>query len=165
MCCCGALAAVVAACATATGAARGRETLTSADSVAAARAAEAAVRERFFGALARFDYAGLRGAVTPSFELEEDSLRLSADQFASLLLGFEGKAAIAYRLDSFATQVASATGSRLVAWTSYRNHGTFTPAGGQAMPLEWLESAVLVRDGTGIWRVDRLHSTPIHASR
>jgi hypothetical protein len=55
------------------------------DSAAAARAAEAVVADSFFAAIARFDYGALERAVTPGFELEEDTLRLSGPQFAVLL--------------------------------------------------------------------------------
>jgi len=138
-----------------------------ADSTAAARAVEGVLQQRFFGAVARYDYAGVRGAVTPAFELTEDTLRLSADQFLGLVRGFEGKATIVYRLDGFATRVAWLGGeaANAVAWTTYRNHGTFTPAGGQPVPLEWLETAVLIRDSAGVWRIDRLHSTSLRSTR
>ena len=150
----------LSACATA------RSNTPSLDSGAAAQAArnaEAAIRDGLYAAVARYDYAAIRRGLTPTFELEEDSLRLSGEQFIGLVRGFEGKATISYRLDGFVTRVADDGGR--VAWTSYRNHGTFTPAGGQPLPLEWLETAVLVRDESGVWRIDRLHATSIRASR
>lgn len=137
-----------------------RASVSAADSAAAARAVEAVVADSFFAAVARFDAAAITRAVTPAFELEEDTLRLTGPSFVTLVRSFEGRATIRYRLDGFNTRVAGAT-----AWTSYRNHGTMTLAGATtAIAREWLETAVLVRDASGIWRVDRMHSTPISAA-
>jgi ketosteroid isomerase-like protein len=125
---------------------------------AAARAVEAVVADSFFGAIARSDYDGILRALTPTYELNEDTLRLTGPRFVALVRSFEGKAAIRYRLDGFNTRVVGRT-----AWTSYRNHGTLTPAGGTAThPLEWSETAVLVQDASGRWRIDRMHSTPLN---
>lgn len=118
------------------------------------RAVEAAVTDSFFGAIERFDHTALRRSVTPDFELVEDTLRLGIDQFVELVRSFEGKATIVYRFDAFNTRTASRT-----AWTTYRNRGTMT-AQGQRTEFEWLETAVLLRQG-GTWRIDRLQSTPV----
>lgn len=159
---CGLLVSAIgfSACASRNGSGHAAMPLAGADSTAAARAVEAVVRDSFFRAIARSDYAGMGRALAPGFELDEDTLRLSGEQFVALVQGFAGKATIAYRLDGFNTRVHGAT-----AWTSYRNHGTFTPTGGQATPLEWLETAVLVRDAASVWRIDRLHSTSIRPAR
>jgi hypothetical protein len=118
------------------------------------RAVEAAVTDSFFRAIERFDYPALRRAVTPDFELVEDTLRLGIDQFVEIVRSFEGKATIRYRFDAFNTRAAAST-----AWTTYRNRGTMT-AQGQQTEFEWLETAVVLQRG-GTWRLDRLQSTPV----
>ena len=118
------------------------------------RAVEAAVTDSFFRAIERFDYPALRRAVTPDFELVEDTLRLGIDEFVELVRSFEGKATISYRFDAFNTRAEATT-----AWTTYRNRGTMM-ARGQRTEFEWLETAVLLQRG-GTWRIDRLQSTPV----
>ena len=124
------------------------------DANADRRAVEEALQQDFFGAISRFDYAGLERAVTPGFELLEDTARMSLPQFRAFLQSMQGKATLAYRFDGFTTEVRGP-----VAWTSYRNHGTVTAAG-RRTPLEWLETAVLERRD-GRWRVARLQSRPL----
>jgi hypothetical protein len=91
---------------------------------------EAALRDEFFGSIARFDHAGVERAVTPEFELLEDAARLSLPQFRAFLQSLQGKAALAHRFDGFTTVVRGP-----VAWTSYRNHGT--PAAGARRWSGW----------------------------
>jgi hypothetical protein len=116
------------------------------------QAVEAAVTDSLFGAISRFDFAALRRAVTPDFELVEDTLRLTIDGFVGLIRPFEGKATVSYRFAQFNTRVLGNT-----AWTSYRNHGDFMLEG-RALQYEWIETAVLLR-ANGAWRIDRLQST------
>jgi hypothetical protein len=126
------------------------------DSAAVARAIEHVVTDSFFGAITSFDFAQLLRAVTPGFELAEDTLRFSGPAFVEYLRPYVGQFTMRYRFEGFHTRLVGAT-----AWTTYWNHGTLTPAGGgAAAEFHWLETAVLVRPPEGGWRIDRLHSTP-----
>lgn len=126
------------------------------DSIAAALAVERVVADSFFAAITRYDFPQLLRAVTPSFELEEDTLRLSGPAFVEFLRPYQTIGTMRYRFEGFNTRVVGRT-----AWTSYWNRGTFTPAGGGAPEeLSWLETAVLVWSPEAGWRIDRLHSTP-----
>lgn len=118
-------------------------------------AVERAVREGFFGAIERLDLDALSAAVTPDFELVEDTVRLDLAGFRQLVEPFRGRATVSYRLFDFRTEVHGDA-----AWTSYRNRAVMRMQG-QQTELEWLETAVLLRSGGG-WRIDRLQSTPVH---
>jgi hypothetical protein len=133
---------------------------TAADSTAAARTIEAVVQDSALGAITRHDYDQLRRAVTPDFQLNEDTLRAGLDQLIALVKGSEGKAVVTYRLDEFKTSVHGD-----VAWTSYRDHGVITPTGAQPISKEWIETAVLLRGPDGRWRVDRVESMSQPAKR
>jgi hypothetical protein len=48
------------------------------------------------------------------------------------------------------------------AWIAYINEGSITKPGAAPMPLQWLESAVLERQG-GVWKIVFFHSTRVPA--
>jgi hypothetical protein len=154
------LAAALLVCACTSGSSAARSALSESPDRATVRAVEAVVRDSLFAAITRYDYDALRRALTPEFELDEDTLRLSREQLIALIRAMDGRGTFVYRFDAFNTRVVGAT-----AWTSYWNSGTFTPAGGQPVPRRWLETAVLIRQAGGAWRIDRLHSTPIRSER
>jgi len=153
------LAAALLASACASGSTPARSNPAANLDAATARAVESVVRDSLFAAITRYDYDAIRRALTPGFELDEDTLRLSREQLIELVREADGKGTFVYRFDAFNTRVVGAT-----AWTSYWNHGTFTPTGGEPAPRKWLETAVLLRDADGAWRIDRLHSTPIRTT-
>lgn len=142
------LALVVAACGT-----NG-----SGDGAPAAAGGEAAVEAAvadFFDAITGYDYEALRDRVTSDFELVEDTLVLDLQGFIDFIEPYEERGAtITYELSDFNTEVRGD-----VAWTRYRNEGLLR-SGEDEIPLEWLESAVLLNVG-GDWRIDRLQSSPV----
>lgn len=116
---------------------------------------ERAVSDSLFGSISRFDYESLRRAVTPDFELVEDTVRMRIEDLVALVRTFEGRATIRYRLSALNTRT---TGD--VAWTTYRNDGEALFEGQGRVTFAWLETAVLVRRN-GTWRIDRLQSNPV----
>lgn len=65
-------------------------------------------------------------------------------------------AILEYELSDFNTETRGP-----VAWTRYRNSAVARMEG-QRTDLEWLESAVMLRQDDG-WKMDRLQSTPVRA--
>lgn len=117
-------------------------------------AAEAVVVE-FFDAIEAMDFEALEATVTSDFELVEDTLILDMAGFIELLQPYaDAGATIEYVFSDFNTEVRGD-----VAWTRYRNRAV-ADMEGQEMHLEWLESAVLLKQDEG-WKVDRLQSAPV----
>jgi hypothetical protein len=109
----------------------------------------------FFDAISGYDYDALRSHVTSDFELVEDTLVLDLQGFIDFIEPYEDRGAtITYQLSDFNTEVRGTVG-----WTRYRNEAVLR-SGEDAIPLEWLESAVLLRVGSE-WRIDRLQSSPV----
>lgn len=131
------------------------------DAAAAQDDAEEAVEATvvaFFDAISGYDYDALRGHVTSDFELVEDTLVLDLQGFIDFIEPYETRGAtISYELSDFNTEVRGTVG-----WTRYRNEALLR-SGEDEIPLEWLESAVLLRVGSG-WRIDRLQSSPVRRS-
>lgn len=120
---------------------------------AEAAAVEHVITEQFFGAIRKFDYMALRESVTADFELVEDTLRLSTDEFIAFLRPYEGSS-LTYRFSDFNTEVRGP-----VAWTTYRNEAVLQMPQ-RRIDFLWLETAVLEREN-GRWRITRLQSTPV----
>lgn len=116
-------------------------------------AVERVVTDEFFRAISAFDYEALRSSVTADFELVEDTLRLSTDEFIDFLRPYEG-ATISYSFDEFNTKIRGP-----VAWTTYRNQAVLQLPE-QRLDFLWLETAVL-EESEGEWRIARLQSTPV----
>lgn len=109
----------------------------------------------FFEAITGYDYETLRRLVTSDFELVEDTLVLDVQGFIDFIEPYENRGAtITYRFSDFNTEVRGPVG-----WTSYRNEGLLA-VGEDEIPLEWLESAVLLKVDDR-WRIDRLQSSPV----
>jgi ketosteroid isomerase-like protein len=123
-------------------------------------AVEATVVDSFFAAVTRVDEDALRRSVTATFELESDSARLSVDEYVARIRRVAARGVrIQYAIREMHTQ-----GSGDVAWTSYRSRGTFRGEGNSPRWIEWVETAVLVRDASGKWRIDRLQSATVAKS-
>lgn len=109
----------------------------------------------FFDAISGYDYDALRDRVTSDFELVEDTLVLDLQGFIDFIEPYEDRGAtITYELSDFNTEVRGTVG-----WTRYRNEAVLR-SGEDEIPLEWLESAVLLQVGSE-WRIDRLQSSPV----
>lgn len=125
------------------------------DTVADAAAAEAVV-DRLFATVGAWDYDALRATATPDFELVEDTLVMDMDGFIDYLESFRAQDARGqWTLTDRRTEVAGD-----VAWTRYRNRGDLV-VGGEASTVHWIESAVLLRQPDGSWKIDRLQSNTV----
>lgn len=124
-----------------------------APSTADATAVERAVTDEFFRAISAFDYEALRRTVTADFELVEDTVRLSTEEFIEFLRPYEGSS-FSYRFGDFNTRIRGP-----VAWTTYRNEAVLQMRD-RRVDVLWLETAVL-EQADGKWRIARLQSTPV----
>jgi ketosteroid isomerase-like protein len=123
-------------------------------------AVEATVADSFFAAVTRLDEDALRRSVTATFELDSDSARLSLEEYVARVRRI---AARGVRIQ-YAIRDVHSHGRGDVAWTSYRSRGTFNGDGNSTRWIEWMETAVLVRDASGKWRIDRLQSATVAKS-
>ncbi|MGH7480992.1 MAG: YybH family protein [Longimicrobiales bacterium] len=124
--------------------------------VAADAAAAEAVLDDFFAAMEGWDYDALRATVTADFELVEDTVVMSMDDFVAFIEPFEAQgASMTWELSDHNTEVDGD-----VAWTRYVNRAVMT-TDGQETRFHWLESAVFTRQPDGSWKIDRLQSNPV----
>ncbi|RZK81244.1 MAG: nuclear transport factor 2 family protein [Pedobacter sp.] len=109
----------------------------------------------FFDGLAELKEEKLKVNTTKDFLLLEDGMVWTVD---SLTKGFDGmrKASIK-RVNSFQFIKTDIKGN--TAWVSYYNKATIT-RGDNNRVIEWLESAVLIREGKD-WKINLMHSTPL----
>lgn len=122
---------------------------------AEAAAAESMVRD-FFRAMEGWDHDGLRATVTSDFELVEDTVIMSMDDFVAYIRPFEAQdARMRWELSDFNTEVSGE-----VAWTRYNNRAVLHMQDEESL-FHWIESAVLQRQPDGSWKIDRLQSTPV----
>ena len=122
------------------------------------RAAAEKIVGDFFRAMEGWDYEALRATVTPDFELVEDTAIMSMDEFVSFVEPFEaGGGRMRWTLTDFNTE---SDGD--VAWTRYVNRAVLDMAG-QESRFHWIESAVLIRQPDGSWKIDRLQSALVSA--
>lgn len=120
-----------------------------------AAAAEAAVGD-FFRAMETWNHDALRATVTPDFELVEDTVIMSMDDFVAFISPFADRGAeMRWTLSDHNTEVHGD-----VAWTRYINRAVLRMEG-QESRFHWIESAVLTRQPDGAWKIDRLQSTPV----
>ena len=123
-------------------------------------AADAAAAEEivgdFFRAMEGWDYEALRTTATSDFELVEDTLILSMDEFVAFIEPFEAQGGeMRWTLTDFNTEVDGD-----VAWTRYHNRAVLNMAG-QESRFHWIETAILTRQADSTWKIDRLQSTPV----
>ena len=125
------------------------------DPAADAAAAEAVVGD-FFRAMESSDHEALRLTATPDFELVEDTVVMSMDDFVGFIDPFKAQGAeMRWTLTDFNTE-----SSGDVAWTRYTNRAVLNMAG-QESRFHWIETAILTRQPDGAWKIDRLQSTPV----
>jgi SnoaL-like domain len=111
--------------------------------------------DRFFAAISRFDYDGLRAAGTADYVLVEDGLVWNMDSLVATVQGLQKDGLrITYALEDLHPRIAGS-----VAWTTYRNRGILSGPKG-ADTLRWVESAVF-RKEDGVWKLALLHSTRV----
>lgn len=128
----------------------------SGDDPAADIAAAETVLGDFFRAMESWDHDALRATVTPDFELVEDTVIMSMDDFVAFLEPFEAQdAEMTWQLSDHNTEVAGD-----VAWTRYVNRAVLN-MDGQESRFHWIESAVFTRQPDGTWKIDRLQSNPV----
>jgi ketosteroid isomerase-like protein len=123
---------------------------------AADRAAAEEAVGNFFRAMEGWDYQALRATVTPDFELVEDTIIMSMDEFVAFIEPFEAQGGqMRWTLTEFNTESDGP-----VAWTRYINRAVLNMAG-QESRFHWIETAILTRQPDGSWKIDRLQSTPV----
>ena len=111
-------------------------------------------RDRFFSAVARFDYSAVRAAVTSGCVLIEGGRILSVDTLVGDMQRFEADSGrMRYAFDDSILRVEPP-----VAWMTYRVRRILARSH-RVDTVHSVESAVFRRDGGG-WKLALLHSTP-----
>ena len=112
-------------------------------------------RDAFFGAMARFDEAGIRAAVTPGYLAVRENRLVTLDSLVADLAAMQQESlTVQYAFADSAIQVDPP-----MAWAVFRSRRIVRlPA--LADTSFAIESAVFRRDGGG-WRLTLLHSNPI----
>jgi ketosteroid isomerase-like protein len=106
----------------------------------------------WYAAMAAHDITAVGAALSESFLLVEHDQLLDRDQLIEMLSGEIDDELIA-DLSEFRVTVQGD-----VAWSTHRNHEVYTPAVGEPLSLEFLETVVLIRRD-GHWLIDRYHAT------
>ncbi len=109
----------------------------------------------FFDKLARLDTAALKLYATKDFLLLEDGAVWNLDSLNNKIN--EMRAVTLTRVNHLNFIQTEVKGN--IAWAAYHNKADMS-INGQKMNIEWLESAVLVKEGTD-WKIRLLHSTII----
>lgn len=123
---------------------------------AADHAAAEAVVGDFFRAMESWDHEALRATATADFELVEDTLIMTMDDFVSMIEPYAAQEAVMrWTLTDFNTE-----SDGHVVWTRYQNRAVLDMAGEESR-FHWIESAVVLRQPDGGWKIDRLQSTPV----
>jgi ketosteroid isomerase-like protein len=106
----------------------------------------------WYNAMTAHDADGLDAPLSPTFLLIEHDELVERE---ALLAGLasESNDGFTAELSDFRVVIRGD-----VAWSTHRNHETWTPAGGSMQALTFLKTVVLVRDG-GRWLIDRYHAT------
>ncbi len=109
--------------------------------------------QALFGAMSASDEAAMRASSTQDFHLLEVGEVWDMDKLVSAVTSSDGTTT---RRNFFAVISSRTSGSR--AWVSYWNRAVFKRPGEQSRNVEWLESAVLAKQGDS-WLIEMLHST------
>lgn len=117
-------------------------------------AAVRAVLTDWYVAMRDHDNGGIASALSEEFLLVEHDAILRGPELTTMLMS-ESDATLIAELSDFSITVHGD-----VAWSTHRNHEVWTPAEGEALEMEFLETVVLVRTG-GRWLMDRYHATRI----
>jgi ketosteroid isomerase-like protein len=106
----------------------------------------------WYAAMTAHDIPAVGEALTESFLLIEHDELLDRSQLLEILSSESDDDFIAELTDFRVTVHGD------VAWSTHRNHEVYTPALGEQLQLEFLETVVLVRRD-GRWLIDRYHAT------
>jgi ketosteroid isomerase-like protein len=106
----------------------------------------------WYTAMTAHDITAVGEALTESFLLIEHDDLLDRSQLLEMLSSETDDDLIAALTDFHVTVQGD------VAWSTHRNHEVYTPAVGEQLQLEFLETVVLVRRD-GRWLIDRYHAT------
>jgi ketosteroid isomerase-like protein len=124
------------------------------DEAAEARAVEQALND-WYGAMARWDSAGIADAMTPTFFILEDTLPLDKVELMKRILEGRGQGTLSAQLSGLRTRVLGE-----VAWTTMRNAEVWMPAKGAPDSVAFLETVVLQKVN-GRWLIDRYHAAKL----
>ena len=111
-------------------------------------------RNRFFSAVAQFDYSGVRDAVSPDYVLVQGGRILNLDSLLTDMQRLEDDSGSA----SFAFDDSTLRVEPPIAWMTYRARRILAHAH-RTDTLHRVESAIFRRNGGG-WKLALLHSTP-----
>lgn len=108
--------------------------------------------QAFFDALRKDDEAAFQNVITDSFESFDGGQRFRGTELADGVRDAHAKGVeLNWSVGQLDTKILCD-----VAWSSWENDGSAgTPP--DVLPVRWLESAVLVREG-GDWKIDFFHS-------
>ncbi len=111
--------------------------------------------EKLFAAMSAYDYAAMHDAATDDFQLLENGEIWDMARLVDAVRDAEGEIA---RRNFFAIiKQGEKEGS---VWISYWNRADFRDTNGEEGSVAWLESVVVVRDGSE-WKLEMMHSTGI----
>lgn len=108
--------------------------------------------QAFFDALRKDDEAAFQNVITDSFESFDGGQRFRGTELADEVRDAHARGVeLNWSVGQLDTKIRCD-----VAWSSWENDGSAgTPP--DVLPVRWLESAVLVREG-GDWKIDFFHS-------
>jgi ketosteroid isomerase-like protein len=112
--------------------------------------------QAFFTALRKDDLAAVQAVTTPDFYAYDVGKHFTsaAELAGAIAQAHKSGVVLDWNLAAIDAHVACD-----MAWAAWENHGRVGPAN-DLKPMNWLESAVLVRDH-GRWRIRFLHSTRV----
>ena len=110
---------------------------------------------KFFDGIAALDTKMMEQYTTKDFILLEDGAVWNMDTLTNKLSPLKTMSfSRTNHLDFIQTEIKGST-----AWVAYNNTADMSVSG-QTMNVQWLESAVLVKEGKD-WKIKMLHSTPL----
>jgi ketosteroid isomerase-like protein len=112
--------------------------------------------QAFFAALRKDDLAAVQQVTTPDFYAYDVGKHFTsaAELAGAIAQAHKAGVTLDWNLAAIDTHLSCD-----MAWAAWENHGHVGPADA-LKPMNWLESAVLVRDH-GRWRIRFLHSTRV----
>ena len=125
-----------------------------------ARAAVVRTMRTMYAAAAKDDFALFNQSITPDFYAFDGGHPFRGDALLDSVRNFQ-KQGYVFVWTVTSTQVHIACSSNPeIAWITYLNRGSITTPAGVTTPMQWLESAVLEKQGTH-WRIRFFHSTRV----
>ena len=111
-----------------------------------------------FDAVSSLNMKAIKQNCTGNFLLLEDGQVWNIDTLENKLLAMGSKFTRVNKLDFITVSVNGQN-----AWVAYHNTGQFSAADGKSFNINWLESAVLIKQDNH-WVVSMLHSTMLKAA-